>query len=87
MDHELTENEIDRICSYLRVIDLTKKHPDEVDSLPQLKDEVEKLSALVKEIMDGLSEEQRDKVLETHKVQSEAIANKLVMTDKKKKKK
>ncbi len=87
MAHDLTDDEIDQICSFLRVIDLMKKHEAEVNSLPELKENVEKMSALVKEMMNQLTEEQQDEILEIHKLQAEAVAKEVERKLKRKKKK
>jgi hypothetical protein len=83
MDHKLTDEEIDRICSNLRAVDFMKRHQAEINKIPELKEQNDLLSKSVKELMNKLSEEQRDKVLEIHKIQSEAIAEKLQKIKKK----
>ena len=77
MEEELTDQTIAELCSFMRVIDLMKKNQDKVDENPELKETVEKLCTNVNLIMEQLTEEQSDKVLEIHKVQSERIARRL----------
>jgi hypothetical protein len=86
MENELTDDEINEICMFLRVIDLMKKNQEIVDTNPAMKNEIEAMSKLVKEIMDKLSDEQRDKVLETHKIQAEIVEKELQRKEKRKNK-
>jgi hypothetical protein len=77
MDKKLTIEEIDKICSNLRAVDFMKRHHKEIERIPELKEQYDLLSKSVKEIMNHLTDEQRDKVLERHKIQSDALAEKL----------
>jgi len=84
MENDLTADMIDRICSNLRAMDFLNDHQAELEKIPDFKKQFEHFSALNKQLMNQLSEEQLNKVLETHKIQKEAIVKKL---QKKKKKK
>ena len=66
---ELTDDLINELCSYLRVIDLMQKNPEIVNSNAELKKEYEAVCKTTNDIMEALSDEQRDKVLETHRSQ------------------
>jgi hypothetical protein len=68
-DEELTDDMINELCSYLRVIDLMQKNPEMVNSNAELKKEYEAVCKTTNDIMEALTEEQRDKVLETHRLQ------------------
>jgi hypothetical protein len=84
MENPLTTEDLDRICSNLRAIDFMKRHQAEMDRLPELKQEFEKLSSLTRQLIDQLSEDQRNRVLEIHKVQADALAKALKKEEKKK---
>jgi hypothetical protein len=73
MENRLTEEQIDRICANLRAIDFLKKNQDKFQKHPEMKKEMDKMQALVKQVMEILTDEQRDHVLEVHKLQLEAI--------------
>lgn len=83
MDYELTEDEINHICMYLRLIDLLKKNEDKVKGVDLLNQEYQKLCESVKKLTEHLSEAQLDKILEIHKIQS-AFINKKRKSSKKK---
>jgi hypothetical protein len=85
MENQLTEEQIDRICANLRAIDFLRRNQDKLEKHPEMKIQIAKLKAGVKAIMDILTDEQRDKVLEIHKVQTEAIEKKLTNKQKNKK--
>ncbi len=76
MERELTDHEIAELCSFMRVIDLMKKNQNILDEKPELQEMIDKLCSSVNFIMEQLSEEQRDEVLEIHKEQLEEIAKK-----------
>lgn len=82
---ELTDDMINELCSYLRVIDLMQKNPDIVNSNAELKQEYEKVCKTTNDIMEALSDEQRDKVLETHRLQLIYLAEQKASKQKKKK--
>ena len=83
MDRELTDKEIAELWSFMRVIDLMKKNQDILDEKPELQKMIDELCTSVNIIMDNLTEEQRDEVLEIHKEQLEAIAKKSIKKFKK----
>jgi len=84
MEYELSDDEINHLCMFMRVIDLMKKNHIIVDSNPEMKNEIEKLNKWVKELMDKLTDEQRDMVLETHKIQAEYLEKALKRKEKRK---
>lgn len=85
MEIELSNEMIDKICANLRVIDFLRKNQEEFEKHPEMKKQMDNMRTHVKQLMDLLSDEQRDQVLEEHKIQSEAIEKKLAKKLKKKK--
>ncbi len=77
MEQDLTDLEIAKICSYMRIIDLMQKNRENLTKNPKLKEEYEKLCLQVNTIMESLSDTQRDKLLDVHKTEAEKIAKKL----------
>jgi hypothetical protein len=75
--YELSKEEVDRICSYLRAIDFFNKHQDKLEVVAALKEEADSMREKVKVLWEQLTEEQRDHILEVHKVQSEFVAKEL----------
>jgi hypothetical protein len=73
MEEQLTDEMINKICMFLRIIDLFNNNREKMEEIPEIKKEYERLSTTVNEIMNNLTEEQRDKVLEIHKIQTEEI--------------
>ena len=76
MEHELTDEEISHVCMYMRVIDLMRKNQKILSENEEIKKNYDKLCLLVSQLMENISEEQRDEVLEVHKIQLEEIAKK-----------
>jgi len=74
MKPELTDKEISQLCMYMRVIDLMGKNQKILSDNEEIKKNYDKLCLTVSEIMDNISDEQRDEVLEVHKIQLEEIA-------------
>ncbi len=74
IDHELTEKEIDKLCHYMQVVEVLNKHKDDFDKNSEIEEIFDKYSQILKEHMFLLSDEQRDKVLENHKMRIEKIA-------------
>ena len=87
MEVELTDDQINEICSILRVIDVMRKFKKEWEDDPEMHVEFKKLTELVKGLMSHLTEEQIDHVLEIHKIQAEDIEKKLTRKEKREKKK
>ncbi len=73
---DLTPETITQLCIMLRIIDLFEKNLDKIEKVQDLKKEYRRLKSTVSEIMRNLSEEQRDKVLEIHKKQMQALKSK-----------
>lgn len=73
MPEELTEEKIKSILMILRIIDLFHKNLKNIEKLPEMKKEYKSLSSELNEIMRNLTDEQRDKVLEIHKIQMQEL--------------
>jgi len=84
MEHELTDEEISHVCMYMRVIDLMRKNQKILDKNEELKKQFEKLCLLVGQLMENFTDEQRDEVLEEHKIQLEELAKKEAKKQRKK---
>ncbi len=74
MERDLTNEEISQLCMYMRVIDFMRKNQKVLDENAEMKKNYDKLCLTVNELMENISEEQRDEVLEEHKIQLEEIA-------------
>ncbi|NDP23153.1 MAG: hypothetical protein GZ091_19050 [Paludibacter sp.] len=75
MERKLTDDEISHVCMYMRVIDLMGKNQKILSENVEIKKNYDKLCLTVNEIMENISDELRDEVLEEHKMQLEEIAN------------
>jgi hypothetical protein len=73
MADELTDETISKICMMMRIIDLFHKNLKKIEKLPEMKKEYKSLSSSLNEIMRNLTDEQRDKVLEIHKIQMQKL--------------
>ena len=71
---ELTEEMIAQTCMFLRVIDLMDRNHEIIKDNEDLQKTMVEVKENVKLIMDLLTPEQQDYVLEVHKVQSEYLA-------------
>ena len=87
MERELTDHQISEICMYMRVIDLMRKNQKILSENEEIKKNYDKLCLLVSQLMENISEEQRDEVLEVHKIQLEEIAKKEARKQRKKNRK
>ncbi len=76
MENELTEQQINEICRDLRLVDLLKENESKINEIPEFKKLVKQLLVNVNKIMNLLTEEQRDYVLEIHKQQLDYIKKK-----------
>jgi len=76
MEREMTDKEISQLCMYMRVIDFMGKNQKILSENEEMKMNYDKLCLTVNEIMENISDEQRDEVLEVHKIQLEEIAKK-----------
>jgi len=85
MERELTDEQISEICMFMRVIDLMRKNQKILSENEEIKKQYDKLCLLVSHLMENISEEQRDEVLEEHKIQLEEIAKKEAKKQRKKK--
>jgi len=85
MEPKLTDEQISEICMYMRVIDLMRKNQKILSENEEIKKQYDKLCLLVSHLMENISEEQRDEVLEEHKIQLEEIAKKEAKKQRKKK--
>ncbi len=87
MEHELTNEEISHVCMYMRVIDLMRKNQKILDENEAIRIQYDKLCLLVNQLMENLTDEQRDEVLEEHKIQLEELAKKAAKKQRKKNRK
>jgi len=74
MERELTDEQVSQLCMYMRVIDFMGKNQKVLDENVEMKKQYENLRLTVSQIIDNISEEERDAVLEIHKIQLEEIA-------------
>ncbi len=72
-DNELDDEMINQLCMYMRVIDLFQKNSNEIENNEELKETVQNLNAKVKELMDMLTDEQKDLVLEVYQLQKQEM--------------
>lgn len=61
-----TPKYVDEICKSMLIIDCIKKHPDLYEDSEQIKNYFDDLCETIGEIMEELTEEQRDHILERH---------------------
>jgi hypothetical protein len=73
---KLPDEYVNQICMHMRVIDLMKGNPDIVNQSPEMKKGLEDLCVLVAKMMELLTDEQRDQVLEEHKRQLDYMEKK-----------
>ena len=85
MKPELTNEQISTLCMYMRVIDLMKKNQKLLNENAEMKKEYDNLCLTVNQLIENISEEQRDEVLEVHKIQLEKIAKQEEKKQRKKK--
>ena len=83
MEEELSDDQVDELCMFMRVIDLFDKNKEIIEKNPEIVKANIELREKVNSIMDLLTDEQKDRVLEEHKLQSEYVA-KQIEKDKKK---
>jgi len=74
MKGELTNDQISQVCMYMRVVEYMKKNEKILSENEEMKKNYEKLCLTVAEIMESITDEQRDEVLEVHKKQLKQIA-------------
>ena len=74
MERELTDEQVSQLCMYMRVIDFMGKNQKILDENVEMNKQYENLRLTVSQIIDNISEEERDAVLEIHKIQLEEIA-------------
>ena len=86
-DAELSDEMVAQLCKFMRLIDLFDKNETIIEDNLELVDTVKELRVQVNRIMDLLSDEQKDYVLEVHKIQTEYIAEELKKEEKNAKKK
>jgi hypothetical protein len=70
---QLTNEQMSRVCMFMRVIDLLKSRPDILEQCPEMKTKLDQVCRAVNQIMELLTEEQRDAVLEEHQRQLEIL--------------
>ena len=86
MERELTDEQVSQLCMYMRVIDFMGKNQKILDENVEMKKQYENLRLTVSQIIDNISEEERDAVLEIHKIQLEEIAKQEAKKQRKKNK-
>jgi len=69
MERELTDDEINKICMYMRVIDLMRKNLDIINKDVAMKKQYDILCKNVEKIMELLSAKQKNHILEIHRLQ------------------
>jgi hypothetical protein len=75
MEEKLDEEMVASICMYMRMVDFFRTYEKEISDKPEIVESVNELNARVKEMMDLLTDEQQDYVLEEYKYQKEYIEN------------
>ena len=75
MSMSLSEEEINQICMYMRIVDFMRNNQEMVDSNPEMVDLVAQLNTCVGRIMDILTDEEKDELLEVHRIQMEELRN------------
>lgn len=69
MEPQLTNEDISRICMYMRTVDYIKRYGWILEVDTKLKQDFEIICQKIGEIFETLTEDQRDMLLEMHKVQ------------------
>jgi SpoVK/Ycf46/Vps4 family AAA+-type ATPase len=87
MERQLTDKQISELCSYMRIIDLMNANPDKLDQEPKLKETMDLFSEKVRQIMEQLSDEECDEILEIHREQLQEIERMAAIKEAKKQKK
>ena len=72
MIQKLTDDQISSLCMYMRVIDFFRKNRNVLNE--EMEQHYYILCKNVNEIMEALTDEQRDEILEIHKIQLQEIA-------------
>ena len=86
MEPELTEEEISHFCVFMRMIDLFNEHPEVLAENAEIKEKYDLLCAGVNSMFEMLTDEQRDFLLEQHKLQLEEINRREVINAKRRQK-
>ena len=73
MEKELTEEQINRLCADLRAYEFLMNTKDVWGGNAEIMKQFILLEDGMKKIMEALTDEQRDRVLEEHKLQSAAL--------------
>ena len=76
MEEELTEEMINELCSFMRTVEFMKKNEKIWKSNPEVKKTYDDASRGLNEIMEALTEEQKNIVLEMHRKQLKNINKK-----------
>ncbi|WP_320054334.1 hypothetical protein [uncultured Acetobacteroides sp.] len=75
MSMSLSDEEINQICMYMRIVDFMRDNQEMVESNPEMVELVAQLNTCVGKIMDVLTDEEKDELLEEHRFQLEEIRN------------
>lgn len=74
MDHKLTDEQISELCMFMRVSDLLRENKHLFKDNHEFMKSFQKIQANVNEILESLSPEEIDEILEEHKLQLDYLA-------------
>ena len=74
MEEKLTNEQISTICMMMRTVEVLRIHEHNFSDNIQMKEAYTKVSAEVNKLMDMLTDEQRNEVLEEHQRQLKKMA-------------
>ncbi|MEI6823144.1 MAG: hypothetical protein WCL51_14530 [Bacteroidota bacterium] len=77
MKEVLDEEKAAQLSRFMQIIDLYDKNEFEIRNFPEVVGSINEIREIVKQIMDLLTDEQKDHVLEVHKSESEYRAKKI----------
>lgn len=69
MERKLADDQVNQLCMYMRIIDLMQKHLSRLDTNLELKKQYKKLCKYVDEILETISDEEKDEIMEMHEFQ------------------
>lgn len=72
-ENELDDEMVNKLCMYMRVIDLFQKNSHEIEDNEELKESIKDLKSQVKILMDMLSDEEQNLVLEVYQLQKQEM--------------
>ena len=74
MERKLTDEEISNICMFMRVSELLKNNQHIMVDHPEFKQAYDMLKIKMDQILEMLTQEEIDEILEEHKAQLEILA-------------